>query len=222
MTQINKLRKMVGAVIITALVVTAVMYVWHFSVIKSIKQKQKDIDAKYDESIWDLLSKDVLIRDLKERIVRLEKKLVAFPGEMPGDLLRFYAYSGNADVEGVGFCLAIPEHYSLNQKLKLVADVLMEYQFKKGIIEVKRIEQQAGKRIAIVELRESKEKTWGWKSLYFQGSCGGHRTTYILVNTFLQPDYVGKWVDGVEFYYEGKPITENWTHIFLHGTKYRK
>jgi hypothetical protein len=222
MIKINTLHKIIGAVIITALVVTGVLYVWHLSVVRSIHQKQQDIDAKYDKSIRALESKDMTIRGLKARIGRLENALQSSPDEVPGDLLRIYSYNANTDVEGVGFYLAVPEHYSLDQKLQLVANILMKYAFKKGIIELKRIEGYAGKKIAIVELCETKECPWAWKGLYFQGSCGGHSTTYILVNTFLQPDYVENWVDGVKFYYEGKPITDDWDHIFLDGTKYRK
>jgi len=212
MIKIYKLQKIVGAVIITALVVAGVMYVWHLSVVRSAKQEQQDIDEEYGK----------LVQSLNDRIDRLKDALLEPKDKLPGDLLRIYTYNAHADLEGVGFFLAIPGHYSLTKKLKLAVDVLMKYKFKKGIIELQRIEQQADKKIAIVELRETKEDPWAWKGGYFQGSCGGHATTYILVNTFLQPDYVGKWIDGVEFYYEGKPISNDWDHIFLHGIKYRK
>lgn len=212
MIEINKLQKIVGVVIITALVVAGVMYVWHLSVVRSAKQEQQDIDEEYGK----------LVQSLNDRIDRLKDALLEPKDKLPGDLLRIYTYNVHADLEGVGFCLAIPGHYSLTKKLKLAVDVLMKYKFKGGVIELTRIEQQADKKIAIVELRETKEDPWTWKGGYFQGSSGGHATTYILVNTFLQPDYVGKWIDGVEFYYEGKPISNDWDHIFLHGIKYRK
>lgn len=218
MIKINKLQKIIGAVIITALVVAGVMYVWHLSVIRSIKQKKQELVQPLQSK--DV--KDVIIEGLNDRIDMLEEALLESKDGLPCDLLRIYTYNAHADLEGVGFCLAIPGHYSLTKKLKLAVDVLMKYKFKKGIIELQRIEQQADKKIAIVELRETKEDPGAWKGGYFQGSCGGHATTYILVNTFLQPDYVGKWIDGVEFYYEGKPISNDWDHIFLHGIKYRK
>lgn len=212
MIEINNLQKIVGAVIITALVVAGVMYVWHLSVVRLAKQEQQDIDEEYGK----------LVQSLNDRIDRLKDALLEPKDKLPGDLLRIYTYNAHADLEGVGFCLAIPGHYSLTKKLKLAVDVLMKYKFKRGVIELTRIEQQAGKKIAIVELRETKKDPWAWRGIYFQGSCGGHGTTYTLVNTFLQPDYTGKWVDGVEFYYEGKPISNDWDHIFLHGTMYRK
>ncbi len=220
--QINKLNKIVSAAIVTALVVAGVMYVWHLSVVRSIQQKQLDINAKYEQSIQSLQLRDAIIKDLNTKIVRLEDAMQGFPEEVPGDLLRIYAYNANTNAEGVGFYLALPEDYVLSQKLKLVAHVLMKYTFTKGIIELKRIEEQAGKKIAIVELRETKANPWAWKGQYFQGSCGGGATTYILWSTFLQPDYTGRWVDGVEFYYEGKPISNDWDHISLYGVKYRK
>ena len=159
MIEINKLQKIVGVVIITALVVAGVMYVWHLSVIRSIKQKKQEL-------VQSLQSKDVIIDGLNDRIDMLEEALLESKDGLPCDLLRIYTYNAHADLEGVGFCLAVPEHYSLNEKLKLVVDVLMKYKFKRGVIELTRIEQQAGKKIAIVELRETKKDPWAWRGIY--------------------------------------------------------
>jgi len=169
-----------------------------------------------------LKSKDRINEGLRKRISLLEEALLLQKDHLPGDLLRIYEYNSYADVDGIGFCLAVHEHYSLTEKVKLVVDVLRKYHFKKGIMKLKKIEQRSGKKIAIVELLETKKDPWAWKGQYFQGSCGGHGTTYTLVNTFLQPEYTGKWIDGVEFYYEGKPVSNNWDHIALYGTKYRR
>ena len=68
--KINKLHKIVGVVIITALLVAGAMYMWHLSVVRSIHQKQKDIDAKYEKAIQALNLKDVTIKGLKVRIGR--------------------------------------------------------------------------------------------------------------------------------------------------------
>jgi len=47
------------------------------------------------------------------------------------------------------------------------------------------------------------------------------RCLYKLTMTFMQPDYKGEWIDGVEFYYRGKPM-EEWDHINLTGTILRE
>ena len=222
MIKINKLQKIIGAVIITALVVAGVMYVWHASLTRAAEQKLHKSHVENAEFVQSLKSKDVIIKGLRGRIDLLEDALLESKDHLPGDLLKIYNYNGSADIEGVGFCLVVPENHPVTEKVKIVVDVLMKYMFKRGTIALKKIEQRGNKKIAIIELQETKKDPSAWRGIYFQGSCGGHGTTYTLVNTFLQPDYTGKWVDAVEFYYEGKPISKDWDHIFLHGTMYRK
>jgi len=214
--KLNKNARIIIAVVLTTLVVGLAMYLWHTSVIKDMKSEQRlrDQASAY---------KEVVITDLRNQIAVLEDKLAGSPGKLPADLLKIYSYNAQADIKTVGFCLAVPNNYTIAQKLNLVADVLMQSEFGRGVIEVKRIEQRGDKKIAIVDLRETKACPYAWKGQYFQGSTGGTATTFILSNTFLQPDYIGTWVDGVVFLYEGKAINaDEWDHIFLHGTKYRK
>ncbi|MCX6320370.1 MAG: hypothetical protein NTX93_00985 [Bacteroidia bacterium] len=51
---------------------------------------------------------------------------------------------------------------------------------------------------------------------FFQGSMGGEQTTIILIESTLQKQYKGEWVDAVEFYYQNEKIGE-WDHTFLSG-----
>jgi hypothetical protein len=51
---------------------------------------------------------------------------------------------------------------------------------------------------------------------FFQGSMGGECTTIILIESTLQKQYHGEWIDAVEFYYQNEKIGE-WDHIFLSG-----
>jgi len=211
----NKKFHIIIAVVLTALVVAAAVYLWRISAMKRMKSEQ----LLYDQ---ELQFKDVVINNVKIRIARIEDALSGSPDKLPADLLKIYSYNAQADIGTVGFCLVAPNDYTLTQKLGLAADVLMKYAFGKGLIEIKRIEQRGDKKIAVVDLRETKDYPDAWKGQYFQGSTGGTATTFILSNTFLQPDYTGAWIDGVEFLYEGKAINANeWDHIFLHGTKYR-
>jgi hypothetical protein len=203
-------------ILATSVVVAMLMYAWHMSIVKRIKYDQR----LYDKNIK---SKEMLIGGLKTRVTALENEISGSPEALPGDLLKIYSYNAQVDVGTIAFCLWVPNEYTLNQKLKLIAALLMKYSFNKGMIELIRIEQRGNKNIAIVNLRETKECPFAWKGLYFQGSCGGGETTYILKNTFLQPDYTGTWIHGVEFWYEGEAIKEgNWEHTFLHGVMYRK
>lgn len=209
-------------VLITALVVGFGFLMWHRSVINKISERRQNFDKKYVDMFWSSRSKDSEIKNLRLKIDRLEEALRGPVDKLPRNLLRVYCYNAMIDIEGVDFCVAAPMHTSLDKRMDLIADVLMKYHFKKGLIKVKKIEQRGDKKIAVVELLETKECPYAWKGQYFQGSSGGHVTTYALSNTFLQPEYTGEWIDGVEFWYEGEPISDDWDHIFLSGTKYRK
>lgn len=62
-----------------------------------------------------------------------------------------------------------------------------------------------------------------WRYQYFQGSAGGHDTSVALARTFLQPEYSGEWIDGVQFTYEGKPIQAGqWDHLEIDGVVTRE
>lgn len=170
-----------------------------------------------------LKTKEMTIRDLNARIVILEEELSGSPNSLPGDLLKIYGHNDQVNIGTVSSCLRVPGEYTLQQKLELVISALLKRSFKMGLIELKRIEQRGSRKIAIIDLRETKNFPDAWKGTYFQGSSGGGATTSILTNTFLQRHYTGSWIDGVEFWYEGEPIGEgDWDHISLSGVKYRK
>jgi len=51
---------------------------------------------------------------------------------------------------------------------------------------------------------------------FFQGSKRGELTTIILIESVLQREFAGDWIDEVENYYQsGK--TGEWDHVFLSG-----
>jgi len=203
-------------ILVTAAAVAMAMYAWHTSIVRKLEYGQRLSDKN-------LKSKEMLIGNLRARVTALENEISRTPEALPGDLLKIYSYNAQVNVGTVQHCLWVPNEYTVDQKLNLIGELLMKYKFNKGTIELMRIEQRGDKKIAIVNLRETKECPFAWKGLYFQGSCGGGETTYILKNTFLQPDYTGVWTHGVEFWYEGEAIKEgDWDHIFLHGTMYRK
>lgn len=102
--------------------------------------------------------------------------------------------------------------------MDVIGNELSQYCFDGLPIEVSEIKKVDGKEIAVINLKESvfneeidaPKKFVGrtWKAGYFQGSCGGSITSMELIETFLQRDYKGKWIDGVQFLYEGNNITE--------------
>ncbi len=96
-------------------------------------------------------------------------------------------------------------------------------------IEVKEIMLVDGKKIAIVNLSEAQDfkesspenyKGFTWCMMYFQGSCGGITTSKNLMESFLQRDFKGVWIDGVQFLYEGGRV--EFEHVgVLYETQYR-
>lgn len=117
-------------------------------------------------------------------------------------------YTFEKEVDGY---IYINNSISLMQKLDTLANVLSEVYFDNLPIQVIKIEEVDKKKIAVVNLSESKEnqgitnsndyKGKSWSLLYFQGSTGGHITSTQLIETLLQRDYKGQWIDGVRFLY---------------------
>lgn len=109
------------------------------------------------------------------------------------------------------FWTYISEEKSIKQKLDILADTLSQTIFDNLPIEVVKIEETDGKKVAVINLMESKEnqgisdyslfKGKSWATGYFQGSAGGCITSTSLIETFLQRQYSGEWIDGMRFLY---------------------
>ena len=114
----------------------------------------------------------------------------------------------------------VKEDLSLDEKLTELTAALSKKVFKLPMV-YKGIEDVYGQRIAVIDLMESNkgDADVSWKGLYFQGSTGGMMTSVSLTETILQKDYLGDWVDGVKFLYEGKKV--EFEHVGLYGTAYR-
>jgi len=145
------------------------------------------------------------------------------------ELFKVYGSDKEAKKPEINFYILIPKNLSLMQKLNLVAGKLSRFEFDYLPIEVLRIEKENGKKIAVINLKEhewnkEKENFTGsnWRYGFFQGSTAGYFTTMTLIETFLQNDYKGEWIDGVKFMHEDQLIKEgNWDHIDLSGITYR-
>ncbi|MBA7637487.1 hypothetical protein ES703_45132 [subsurface metagenome] len=174
-------RKVIIAIIITALLVGGGVYFWNTMAMKKMK---------------------------------VEKEFEFFP---------IYGSDEKAMNLEINYYIRIPNNLPTEEKLRILADKLSRFIFKLPI-EVLRIEERKDKKIAVINLLENEVNSYfKWNSLYFQGSTGGFFTTMTLRKTFLQDSYKGNWIDGVEFYYEGEPILEeDWDHISLSGTIYRR
>lgn len=182
-----------------------------------------------DENIK--LTKEV--SSMKEKNSELEKSLEELKEEIKNKNSTYPIYSAdiNTYAKEVHFGTYIADNLPLKDKLNALAKTLSEVYFSNLPIEVLEITEVDGKKVAVINLRESEEnqkvmdnlefKGQSWSRNYFQGSTGGAITSVGLIETFLQKDYKGQWVDGAKFLYNNKII--DFDHVpDLSKVSYRK
>ncbi len=138
-------------------------------------------------------------------------------------------YEGNADATDIEpqFGVTFAAELNQQQQLEKLTTLVSRYNFCALPVEVIALEDD----VATINLAEH---DWNqdpehpvtfpgcsgssWRTNYFQGSAGGMITSKTLVYTLLQPEFRGKWIEGVTFQYQGEPIEEgDWDHISLFG-----
>lgn len=127
-----------------------------------------------------------------------------------------YSANVNSYEREMHFGTYISNELSIKNKLDALAKALSKIHFNKLPIMVSEITEIDGKKIAVISLSESEENQKisdtakfigdSWATGYFQGSTGGKMTSVSLIETFLQSDYEGQWIDGVKFTYNNKMI----------------
>jgi hypothetical protein len=182
-----------------------------------------------DENIK--LTKEV--SSMKEKNSGLEKSLEELKEEIKNKNSVYPIYSAdvNTYAKEVHFGTYIAENLPLKDKLDALAKTLSEVYFSNLPIQVSEVTEINGKKIAVINLKENEEnqnvidtsqfKGQSWATSHFQGSTGGTMTSVCLIETFLQKDYEGQWIDGVKFLYNNKTI--NFDHVpSLGEVSYRK
>ena len=110
---------------------------------------------------------------------------------------------------------------SVFEKLTIIADTLSNRYFNGLSIELTdNFPESKIVKVNLVERPEFKGpgSLPSYQSWYdfFHGTMGGTNTTIILKESLLQRAYKGQWINGLVFYYQGKPIGE-FDHIDLNG-----
>lgn len=120
--------------------------------------------------------------------------------------------------------IRIARNQPLEKKISTLLDSISYIKFNNLKIEVLSInETPQGTKSLIVNLKEnpgfiipdSLGKYHSWYE-FFQGSMGGEQTTIILIESILQREFTGDWIDEVEFNYQNEQIGER-DHVFLSG-----
>ena len=127
-----------------------------------------------------------------------------------------YSKDANTEEEVIIGKVDINETLSLDEKLKDLASNLSEKAFNNLPIDLVKVNDVDGKKIALFNLEEigenAKDITFdkytgvNWVNNYFAGSTGGNITEYTLIKTLLQSNYNGEWIDGLEFTYKNSKI----------------
>lgn len=156
---------------------------------------------------------------MKEKSNEQEKSIEKLKGEIKekNSIYSIYSADVNTYAKESHFGTYIADDLPLKEKLSAIAKSLSEVYFSSLPIEIVEITEVAGKKVAVINLKESEEnqkitdnlefKGKAWSRNYFQGSTGGSITSVSLIETFLQRNYKGQWIDGVKFLYNNKIIS---------------
>ena len=130
----------------------------------------------------------------------------------------FSIYSADVDTLALTkiATLKIDENKTLTEKIDILAKELSVNVFDSLPINVEKVSLQDNKKIAYINLEESNvnkditdaSKLTGpnWAASKLQGSTGAAITKKSLVETFLQRDYKGSWIDGIYITYKGASL----------------
>lgn len=154
------------------------------------------------------------IKEEQEKIPSTENK-PSTENTVTKDTLSIYSVDPNTMEIKQNSTVEVNADDSLNDKLSKLANAISKSDFNSLPIEIKSIDTINGKKVATINLSEtsankgvtnpSELKSPNWRS-NFQGSAGGQITSDSLLETFLQIQYKGEWIDGVRFLYENENI----------------
>lgn len=124
---------------------------------------------------------------------------------------KFNIYTLNIETEDIIIKkqIEISKSQSIDKKIEVLVDSLSKENFEGKKIKFNGIKNEEGKKIAYFDLADTNEKD-SWFS-YFQGSFGAFSTKISIIETLLQRDFEGKWIDGIKLTYNDK--FEEFDHI---------
>lgn len=193
----------------------------------SLKSENNALEKELAEANSKILNLESVNKDLANQLNEEKQKntIAKVPAINNGNNI-YAIYTANIDTyqKEADVYVYISDSIDLKQKLTSIANVLSEGYFSNLPIEVFEIEKFNDKKIAVINLKESKEnqgvespeklKGKTWATNYLQGSTGASITAVSLVETLLQREHKGDWIDGVRFLYNGGPCDAS---LFQHA-----
>ncbi|MBZ9686352.1 hypothetical protein G9F72_008420 [Clostridium estertheticum] len=199
-------------------------------VISTMKEQNSKLENSIVELTVESKNSKAKLKDLEASNAFISEQI----SKQKNSVYPIYSADVNSYAKKIHFGTYIAENLSLKNKLDALAKALSEVNFNNLPIEVSEITEIDGKKIAVINLKETEEnqkikeqaqlKGYSWARTYFQGSAGGTITSVSLIETFLQKDHEGQWVDGVKFLYTNNNLKiESFDHIeSLKQISYRK
>lgn len=118
----------------------------------------------------------------------------------------------------------IDSELSISNKVKILLDSISEEYFGEVKLQYLSIETLDDLKILRINMQEKQglsddhiynsNRVW---YPYFQGSSGGGNTNTILIETILQKQYAGDWIDAVIFYWNNEPFPFEMDHVKLYS-----
>lgn len=120
--------------------------------------------------------------------------------------LKIYTTNPDTGISEVYTSTSVLRLLSIEKKINHLSLKLSEQLFNGKSIVLLKITTESNKKIAYIDLQdESKDisSTDNWYSA-FQGSAGAQSTLTSIVETLLQKEFQGDWVDGIKLTYNGE------------------
>lgn len=178
--------------------------------ISVMKDKNSKLENSVEELTEEAKNSNTKLKDLEASNAFINEQI----SKHKNSVYPIYTADVNSYAKEIHYGTYISDELSIKNKLDALAKALSQVHFNKLPIEVSEITETDGKKIAVISLSESEEnqkisdvskfKGDSWATRYFQGSTGGKMTSVSLIETFLQSDYKGQWIDGVKFLYNNK------------------
>ena len=132
------------------------------------------------------------------------------------EIFSIYTIDVNTDEKVILKNIELEKKLSVEEKLVELANEVSNDLFNSlplELIEIKDIEEKSIAVFNFEEVGKNAEKATLFQDYEgdswfqcFQGSAGGRVTEYTLIETLLQSNYEGEWIDGINFTYKGGSV----------------
>ena len=124
------------------------------------------------------------------------------------DYFAVHGVDSNTYEHYVDFYLKVPEAGTVEERFRYFLNEFSRARYKGRKMELASIDTLDGKMIATINLADPPDVSYGPWYGSFQGGTGGYVTTLTLIETILQRDYKGDWIDACTFTYNSKSLRE--------------